>query len=97
MSSDAEVRIQAILDWLEHHRISTAQAAARIRAIRFPAPAARTPFDTQHADAAGDHHPPEPGSFFAVSHAYAEGRIDDEQYAALAQAAAEAAKRVPGA
>lgn len=96
-SEDAEARIQAILDWLERGRITTEQAAARIRAMSFSVPEDKTPFAVQHADAAGDHHAPEPGSFFAVSDAFAQGRIDQDQYAALAKAAAEAMQRVSGA
>jgi hypothetical protein len=95
-AQDRETRLQAILGWLEHGRITTEQAAARVRAIGFPVPVDRTPFEVQRDDAGGDHAPPEPGSFFAISEAFAAGRIDQEQYAALAQAAAEVMKRVSG-
>jgi hypothetical protein len=94
---DGEVRIQAILDWLEHGRITTEQAAARVRAMTFPAPAEKTAYARQLEDASGDHQAPQPGSFFAVSDAFAAGRIDQDQYKVLAEAAAEAMKRVPGA
>ena len=97
MSDDAEVRLNAILDWLEHGRITTAQAAARIARMSFPAPEHKTVYAQQHADVHGDPEVPEPGSFHAVSDAFAAGRIDQEQYAALAKAAAEAMKRVSGA
>ena len=87
-TSDADVRLKAILDWLEHGRITTEQAAARVGAMRFPELADQTVGAQQYADLNGDPHVPEPGSFFAVSDAYAAGRIDEKQYTALAQAAA---------
>jgi len=90
--ADQEVRLRAILDWLEHGRITTQQAAARVRAMTFPGPEDQTVHAQQYADFNGDPHVPEPGSFFAVSAAYAAGRIDEQQYAALAQAAAEAVR-----
>lgn len=88
--NDADVRLNAILDWLEHGRITTEQAAARVRAMRFTELEDKTVHAQQYADLNGDPHVPEPGSFFAVSDAFAAGRIDQDQYAALAQAAAEA-------
>ena len=97
MSDDQEVRLQAVLDWLEHGRITAEQAAARIARMSFPAPADKTVYAQQHADIHGDPEVPEPGSFHAVSDAFAAGRIDQEQYAALAKAAAEAMQRVSGA
>jgi len=97
MSDDQEVRLNAILDWLEHGRITTEQAAARVVRMCFPAPEDKTVYAQQHADVHGDPEVLEPGSFFAVSDAHAAGRIDQEQYAALAKAAAEAMKRVSGA
>ncbi len=100
-ADDSEVRLQAVIDWLEHGRITTAQAAARIRDMTFPVPPAKTAHQRMEDDATGDPEVPEPGSFFAVSDALAQGRIDQEQYAVLAKAAAEAMKdrqpRVPGA
>lgn len=91
--SDQEVRLNAILDWLEHRHITTAQAAARVRTLHFPAPPPDKTAAQQMKDAGtGDPEVPEPGSFFAISDAYATGRIDKDQYTALAQAAAEAMK-----
>lgn len=95
--SDQEVRLQAVLDWLEHGRITTEQAVARVRAMTFPVSPEKTAYQRLEDAAVGDPEPPEPGSFFAVSDALAQGRISQEQYAALAKAAAEAMKRVPGA
>jgi hypothetical protein len=95
--SDQEVRLRAIVDWLEHGRITTAQAAARIRSMRFPVPEDQTVHAQQYADLNGDPHVPEPGSFFVISDAFAAGEIDEAQYTALAQAAAEAMKAVSGA
>jgi len=97
VSDDAEVRLNAILDWLEHGRITTEQAAVRIARMSFPVPAEKTVYAQQHADVHGDPEVPPPGSFHAVSDAFAAGRIDQGQYAALAKAAAEAMKRVSGA
>lgn len=93
--ADSEVRLQAILGWLEAGRITTEQAASRIRAIRFPVPAEQSIHAQRRADVNGDPEAPEPGSFFAVSHAFAEGRIDQQQYAALAEAAAASMKGQP--
>jgi hypothetical protein len=92
--NDADVRLNAILDWLEHGRITTEQAAARVRAMQFTELADKTVHAQQYADINGDPHVPEPGSFFVVSDAFAAGRIDKDQYTALAQAAAEAMKPV---
>lgn len=92
MMSDQETRLQAILGWLEAGRITTEQAAARVRAIPFPVPEDKTAHQARREDATGDPEPPEPGSFFAISDAFAQGRIDQDQYAALAEAAAQAMK-----
>ena len=81
--------MQAVLDWLEHGRITTGQAAARVARMSFPVPAEKTVHAQQSADVNGDPDVPEPGSFHAVSDAFAAGRIDQEQYAALAKAAAQ--------
>lgn len=90
MSNDQEVRLSAVLDWLAKGRLTTEQAAQRIRTMKFPAPPARTVHQQQYDAANGDPEAPEAGSFFAISDAFAMGRIDQDQYAALAQAAAEA-------
>lgn len=90
--SDQEVRLNAILDWLEHGRITTEQAAARIRSMDFPVPEDKSAHQGRRDDATGDPEPPEPGAFFAVSDAFAAGRIDQDQYAALAEAAVAAMK-----
>jgi hypothetical protein len=95
-AKDTEVRLQAVIDWLEHHRITTAQAAARVRAMHFPVPPPKTAHQRMEDDVTGDPEVPPPGSFFAISDAFTAGRIDQDQYAALAQAAADAMKRVPG-
>lgn len=94
MTDDAEVRLRAVLDWLESGRITTEQAAARVRAMRFRVPQARTDYQRRQDAVNGDPEPPVPGSFFAVSEAFAAGRIDQAQYAALAEAAAEAVRRL---
>jgi len=90
VSNDQEVRLNAVLDWLAKGRITTEQAAARIRTMKFPVPPGKTVFQRQQDDANGDPEPPQAGSFFAISDAYAAGKITHEQYAALAQVAAEA-------
>jgi hypothetical protein len=97
VTDDAEVRLQAVLDWLEHGRITTAQAAARVRTMHFPAPPPKTAHQRMEDAATGDPEVPPPGSFFAISDAFTAGRIDKDQYAALAKAAADAMKPVPGA
>jgi hypothetical protein len=94
---DAEVRLNAVLDWLEHGHITTEQAARRVRAMHFPVSPPKTAHQRIEDAGTGDPEVPQPGSFFAISDALAAGRIDQEQYAALARAAAEAMKRVPGA
>lgn len=95
--SDLDVRLGAIVDWLANGRITTEQAAARLRDFPFPAPPEKTARQNQLEDANGDPEPDLPGSFSAVIDAFAQGRIDAEQYAALAQAAAEAMRPVSGA
>jgi hypothetical protein len=97
VTGDLEVRLNAVLDWLEQGRITVEQAAARISAMKFPPPAEKTVRRRQEDDANGDPEAPGPGSPFAISAAYAAGRIDAEQYATLARAAAQAIGRVPGA
>jgi hypothetical protein len=93
---DRDVRLNAILDWLESGRITVDQAVRRIAAMRFPAPPEKTDYQEKVDDAIGDPEVPQPGSPFAISEAHASGRIDDQQYEALAQAAAEAMNHVSG-
>ena len=89
--NDQEVRLAAILDWLNKGRITTEQAARRVRTLKFPPPPpGKTVFQRQQDDANGDPETPQAGSFFAISDAYAAGRISHEQYAALAAAATDA-------
>jgi hypothetical protein len=87
--SDQEVRLQAVLDDLENDRISTADAAARVRALRLAEPPPRT-ISQRMADSAENDMPrlPQEGSFFAVSKALHAGKISFRQYEALAEAAA---------
>jgi hypothetical protein len=88
--ADNDVRLGAILNWLHEGRITPAEAAARVRSIKFEmnghAPSVTGRF-TQHA--MGDIALPKTGSFAEVSAAHAAGKIDRRQYAALAQAAAQ--------
>lgn len=91
--SDQEARLSAILGWLSSGRITTDEAAKRVRTLHFPvdkrAPSVADRF-TQHAR--GDIALPKAGSFAEISAAYAGGKIDRTQYTALAEAAAEAVK-----
>lgn len=88
--SDQEVRLRALIDQLSRNQISTEDAAAQVRTLRFPKPVAKTSYQTVQDDAAGDAPVPPKGSFFVVSQAYTAGRITREQYTALAEAAADA-------
>lgn len=90
--NDTEVRLNAVLDWLEKGRISTEQAAARIRAMPLTEPPGKTDFQEKSDAYSGEDEVPQPGSPFAISDAFADGRIDQEQYAVLAKAAAQAVK-----
>ncbi len=86
--SDQADRLQTILDWLEQDKISTEDAAAQVRKMKFTvSDKPDTVWDQLTADAAGDPEPPEPDSFFAVSAAYTDGKITADQYKALAEAA----------
>jgi len=94
--NDQEVRLRDLISQLERGQISTADAAAQVRTLRFPKPASKTAYQTMEADAAGDPAIPVKGSFFVVSQAFTAGRITREQYEALAKAAAEAMKGSQG-
>lgn len=94
--SDLEVRLRDVVSQLEQHSITTADAAALVRKIKFPPPSPKTTWQRIEADGAGDPEVPERGSFFVVSQAYMAGRLDREQYTALARAAAEAMKESAG-
>lgn len=96
IENDQEVSLTAILDWLQSGKLSTEQAAAKVRAMRFPVKPAKTIHQQQHADYLEDPEPPQPGSFFAVSAAYAQGKITRRQYEALAQAAAQSIEEQHG-
>lgn len=93
--NDQEVRLTHVLEQLIDGRISTADAAALVRKIKFPVRAPKTTWQRMKDDAGGDLEVPERGSFFPVSQAYMSGRIDAAQYQALAEAAAEAMKGEP--
>lgn len=87
--SDQGDRIESVLTFLEQGRITIEDAVTQIGKMSFTASAKPdSVWDTIMADGAGDMEPPEPDSFFPVSHAYAAGRITHEQYTELAKAAA---------
>ncbi len=90
--NDQEIRLTHVLEQLIAGRISTADAAAQVRQIKFPVAEAKTTWQRLQDDAGGDVQVPERGSFFPVSQAYMSGKIDQAQYEALAKAAAEAMK-----
>lgn len=89
--SDQEVRLDHLLKQLEEGHLSTEDAARQLRVMTFPVKAARTNHQ-RWEDEIGDPEVPEPGSFFAISQAYTEGRISRRQYEALAEAAAASIK-----
>lgn len=93
MSTDQAVRLRAVLDDLINGRISTADAAAQVRDMKFPAAQRKTVSRTM-SDAAENDMPallPE-GGFHEVAQAFVAGRIDLRQYEALAEAAGHAMK-----
>lgn len=90
--SDQQVRLQAVLDWVAAGRLSTADAAARIRAMQFHV----KPEDGEHADVLSDIEADEPGGVADIAHAYAAGRITRQQYEQLAAAAAAAIRKQEG-
>jgi hypothetical protein len=88
--TDQEVRLSAILRWLEQGKITTAQAAGKVRTLHFPVPEPHSVGArfTEHVKA--DAALPEHGSFAEISAAFAGGKIDHGQYKALAEAAHDA-------
>ncbi len=88
--SDQPARLAYLLAQLEGGQISTADAAREVRGMTFPVSPPKTPYQLIEAAALRDIEMPEPGSFFEVWGAYVTGRITKAQYAALAEAAAEA-------
>lgn len=94
MSTDHAVRLRAVLDDLINGRVSTADAAAQVRQMKFPAVQRKTVSRTM-SDAAENNMPaalPE-GGFHEVAQAFVAGRIDLRQYEALAEAAGQAMKQ----
>lgn len=91
MSTDQAVRLRAVLDDLANNRISTADAAAELRTMKFPVPPPKT-IGQRIADSYETEVPPlrMGGSFNEVAQALVDGRIDLRQYEALAEAAAQA-------
>lgn len=87
MTSDKAVRLGAILDWLEKGRVTTADAAARIKGMDLGKGTARSAGETLGHEANGDLPAHDPASFAAVCDAYAGGRITLAQYQALSEAA----------
>jgi len=90
MADDQEVRLEAILRWLHQGKLTTSQAADKVRTLRFP-----VPDQPSLAERFAEHHRadvalPQHGSFAVISAAYASGQLDRKQYTALAEAAREA-------
>ena len=90
--TDQGDRLDAVIDWLADGKLSTAEAAAKVRGMKFPAGPQRGAYKRLAHEANGDSAVPEHGAFFHVSAAYTEGRLTRVQYEALAQAATEAMK-----
>lgn len=86
MAADKAVRLRAILTWLEHDRITTADACNRIRALHLTGAPAPSPGATVAAHANGDLPVPDGTTFAEVADAYTAGRITRSQYDQLAQA-----------
>lgn len=89
---DQEVRLDYILEQLAEGHLGTEEAARQIRTLAFHAKPGKTAWQHMSDAGTGDPEPPEPGSAFAISHAYTSGRISRRQYEVLAQAAADAIK-----
>lgn len=93
MSTDHAVRLRAVLDDLENGRVSTADAAAKVRQMTFPVMPRKTIADQMSESAESEMPARLPdGGFHEVAQALNAGRIDMRQYEALAEAAAEAMK-----
>lgn len=87
MSSDKAVRLGAILDWLEHGRISLADACERVRRLELHKAPERSAGQVLAAHANGDIPVPDGSTFAEISHAYTSGRLTRAQYERLAEAA----------
>jgi hypothetical protein len=85
--SDQQVRLESVLSQLHDGHISTAEAARQVRTMTFPPKPRLTAYQLQEAAGLPDPEPPEPGSFFAISDAYTQGKINRAQYEALYEAA----------
>lgn len=91
MADDQQVRLATILAWLDQRKITTAEAASKVATLHFPPPAHATGTGGRFAqDAAGDVPARPAGGFHEISAAYAAGKLDRNQYEALAKAAAQA-------
>jgi hypothetical protein len=85
--SDQSVRLYALLDDLEHGRISAADACAQVRGMTWARRNGKTAFQARLADALNEQDEPAPaGSFADVAHAYHAGRLSFSQYEQLQQA-----------
>jgi hypothetical protein len=84
---DQKIRLDTILEWLSTGKITTEQAAQRVTTLHFSQPPRPSVGKRMAEDAHGDIPMPDPGSFRAVSQAYAAGKITRSQYDALAEAA----------
>jgi hypothetical protein len=90
MADDQTVRLGTILSWLSNGRITTQQAADRVRTLHFPVPEPHAVGERFNEHVKSDVALPRHGSFAEISAAFAGGKIDHGQYKALAEAAQQA-------
>lgn len=86
-----------LLDQLEAGEVELGEVVADFRSRTWPQTPRQEPKDATEVFARDLEDPEEPpeGSFGEVATYYSMGKIDDQQYAALATAAAEAMKAAP--
>lgn len=90
MADDQDVRLDTILRWLHQGKLTTEQAADKVRTLHFPVPESPSIAERYAEHARADVTLPQHGSFALISAAHASGQLDRKQYTALAQAAHEA-------
>lgn len=96
--SDQQTRLQSLLDDLENHRITLADACAKIRGMNWPRKAGKTAFQVRAAAAMNDWDTPPPDdSIVPLAHEYYAGRISHLQYEQLYAAYDEAQRDTGGA
>jgi hypothetical protein len=96
--SDQGTRLTALLDDLENHRISVADACAQVRGMHWPRKAGKTAFQHRAAAALNEwDEPPHEDSIAPLAEEYHAGRIDHRAYEQLYGAYEEAQRDAGGA